>query len=155
MRLRSWRLAAGMRFLAVFAAGSLGACGGGGTTSARAPAASSSWIATLRYNPTELRLSLSSPVLQYMYIDSGATNGVYPSPGAFAAELQAANPGLLSGACSMLAQMTATTMQLTDSHGVQAPSYVVSFAPRSTGACTQQIDLGAAGTQSFSVTVTP
>jgi len=133
---------------------SLAGCGGGGTTSATPPTGVS-WIAALRANPTNVQLSMSSALPQYMYVDAGPTNGVYPLPGTFAADLQAANPGLLAGACSKLAHMTASTMQFTDASGTQAPSYVVFFTPQSTGSCTQSIDLGADGMQSFSVTVSP
>jgi hypothetical protein len=129
-------------------------CGGGSVSAGPPASAGASWLAVLRANPTDLHLSLSNPALQYMYVDSGSTNGVYPSPSAFAAQIEAANPSLLSGSCSAIARMTAATMQFTDSHGVQAPSYVVFFAPLTAGSCSQAINLGAEGTQRFSVTVT-
>jgi hypothetical protein len=133
----------------------LSGCGGGGGTAAATPGAGAAWTAALRENPTDVVLSLSNVQQQYMYVDSGPTNGVYPAPGTFTAELQSANPVLLAGACSKLAHMTASTMEFTDANGVQAPSYVVFFTPQSTGSCTQPIDLGANGTQTFSVTVGP
>jgi hypothetical protein len=136
-------------------AGTLTACGGGGGTVAATPSAGAGWVAALRANPTELRLSLANGQPQYMYVDAGPTNGVYPSAATFAAEVQAANPGLLGGACSKLANMTASTIEFTDANGVQAPSYVVFFMPQSAGSCTQTIALGADGIQSFSVTVSP
>jgi hypothetical protein len=141
--------------LHLLAALSLCGCGGGGGTVFAAPvtATPASWVATLRANPTAVRASMTNPLQQYMYIDSGATNGVYPSPSAFAANVQAANPGFPDGACSQIARMSASVVQFTDANGVQAPSYVVFFTPRALGTCTQQLHLGAAGTQSFSVTV--
>jgi hypothetical protein len=139
----------------LLASTSLSACGSGGGTSGAVPSNSVSWVAALRANPTVVQLSLANAQAQYMYVDSGPTNGVYPSAGTFAAEIQAANPGLLGGSCSKLAHMTAATMQFTDASGTEAPSYVVFFTPQSTGSCTQSIDLGADGTQSFSVIVGP
>ena len=139
----------------VLASSSLAGCGGGGAAASAAPPTAVSWIAALRANPTDVQLSLASSQPQYMYVDSGPTNGVYPSPGTFTADLQAANPGLLAGACSKLAHMTSATMQFTDANGTQAPSYVVFFTPQSVGSCTQSIDLGADGMQTFSVTVSP
>jgi CheY-like chemotaxis protein len=134
----------------------LAACGGGGSGGAGATPriGSGHWIAALRYEPMAMHLNLSNSALQYMYVDAGATNGVYPSAQAFAAEIEAANPELLTGPCSPLARMSATTMDFVDANGVHAPSYVVFFAPRAAGACTQAIALGDAGTKTFSVTVT-
>jgi hypothetical protein len=146
------------RTVALVAAASLAACGGGGGTVSAAgalPAAQSSWIAGLRYEPTDIRTSLSAPLPPYMYVDSGSTNGAYPSPATFAAQIESANPGLLSGACSSIAHLTATVVQFTDAHGVQAPSYVVFFFPKAVGTCVQSINLGAAGSNSFTLTVTP
>jgi hypothetical protein len=141
--------------IVVLVATPLSACGGGGGTSGAVTPDGVSWIAALRANPTVVQLSLANAQPQYMYVDSGPTNGVYPSAGAFAADMQAANPGLMAGTCSKLAHMSATTMQFTDANGTQAPSYVVFFTPQSAGSCTQSIDLGAGGTQSFSVIVGP
>jgi hypothetical protein len=134
---------------------SLAGCGGGGATTGAVAPAGVTWIAALRANPTDLNLSLANAQPQYMYVDSGPTNGIYPSPETFTADLLAANPGLFAGPCSKLAHMTASTMQFTDANGTQAPSYVVFFTPGSAGSCTQPINLGADGMQSFSVTVTP
>lgn len=141
----------------LLAAASLAACGGGsgGSVAALAPrTAHTSWIGALRAEPTSIQVSLSSARPAYMYVDSGATDGVYPSASAFAADVEAANPGLLDGPCSAVARMTSGTMQFTDAHGVQAPSYVVFFWPKAPGTCSQPIDLGADGVGSFSVTVT-
>jgi hypothetical protein len=147
----SLRGRAGMLVMAATLCG----CGGGGGTVSAAPGATSpvSWVATLRSNPTALHLTLSNPLPQYMYIDAGATNGVYPSPDVFAAQIQGANPGFPAGACSRIAQMSATVVEFTDSNGIQAPAYVVFFTPRAVGSCAQSLQLGAAGTQTFSVTV--
>ncbi len=143
-----------MQLAALVAASMLAACGGGSVSASPAAPASASWLAVLRNNPTDVHLSLSNPALQYMYVDAGPTNGAYPAPATFAAFIQSANPDLLSGPCSKIARMTAATMQFTDSHGVQAPSYVVFFSPLSAGTCTQAVNLGAEGMQSFSVTTT-
>jgi hypothetical protein len=138
-------------------AAALCGCGGGGGTVSAVPggAPGVSWLATLRANPTALRLTMANTLPQYMYIDAGATNGVYPSPTAFASEVQGANPGFPAGPCSQLAQMSAAVMEFTDTNGIQAPAYVVMFIPRTVGSCTQALQLGAAGTQTFSVTVDP
>ena len=138
------------------------ACGGGGGGGSAVPAApassagpSTSWLAALREEPSTVTLSLAQPQMRYIYVDAGATNGVYPSPAAFGAQFQAANPGLLTGACSRIARMSGSLMEFTDAHGVQAPSYVIFFTPLTTGTCAQDLALGAEGTQSFTVTVTP
>ena len=138
-------------------AAALCGCGGGGGTVSAAPGGTSpvSWVATLRSNPTTLHLALTNPLPQYMYVDAGATNGVYPSPNAFAAQIQGANPGFPAGPCSQIAQMSAAVMEFTDTNGIQAPAYVVMFMPRNVGSCAQSLQLGAAGTQTFSVTVDP
>ncbi|MBV9408894.1 MAG: hypothetical protein JO164_08710 [Candidatus Eremiobacteraeota bacterium] len=151
--------------IALSAAAALSACGGGGgSVGSSAPSAlppvtpqssGVTWIAALRYVPTQITLSLSSPSPQYMYIDSGATNGAYPSPSAFQSEIQSANPGLQSGACAAFTHMTGAIIQFTDAFGNQAPSYVVMFAPTAKGTCTQQVNLGAEGVQNFTVTVAP
>ena len=138
-------------------AAALCGCGGGGGTVSAAPggASSMSWVATLRSNPTALHLTMANPLPQYMYVDAGAANGVYPSPNVFATEIQASNPGFPAGACSQIAQMSAAVMEFTDTNGIQAPAYVVMFIPRTVGSCAQSLQLGAAGTQTFSVTVAP
>ena len=143
-----------LRIAALAAVVSLAACGGGG--GADPPrSVSASWVATLRYQPTDIHVSMQTTTVPFMYVDSGATNGVYPSPATFRAEIDSANPGLLSGACSTVAHMSAGVMQFTDAQGVAAPSYVVFFQPAAVGTCTQRLDVGAGGVQSFSVTVTP
>lgn len=136
------------------------ACGGGGASTVPGAAAdagsrSASWVAGLREEPSVVTLSLSHPQIAYLYVDSGASNGAYPSASQFAAEFQAANPGLASGPCSQLARISGSVMEMTDAHGVQAPSYVIFFTPLSTGTCTQQLVLGAEGTRGFTVTVSP
>ena len=114
-----------------------------------------SWTATLRNVPTDIHVSMQTTTIPFMYVDSGATNGVYPPSGTFRATLESANPGLLNGACASITRMSAGVMQFTDAQGGQAPSYVVFFQPTAVGACTQRINVGAEGVQSFSVTVTP
>ena len=109
----------------------------------------------MRVEPTDIHVSMQTATVPFMYVDSGAMNGVYPSSGSFRSALESANPGLLSGACSAITRMSAAVMQFTDAQGVAAPSYVVFFQPTAVGACSQRIDLGAEGTRSFSVTVTP
>ncbi len=132
----------------------LSACGGGGAGADPPRSPSVSWVATLRYEPTDIHVGMQTATIPFMYVDSGATNGVYPSPGTFRSEIENANPGLLTGACSAITRMSAGVMQFTDAQGVDAPSYVVFFQPTAVGACTQRIDLGAVGVRSFSVTVT-
>jgi hypothetical protein len=145
------------RIAALLAAASLAACGGGAGGTAAVPprTAQGDWIAALRYEPALVNTTMSSSTLSYIYVDSGATNGVYPSPSAFAAEIEAANPRLLDGECSKVARITSALMQFTDARGVAAPSYVLFFWPKAPGTCTQAIDLGTEGRRSFSVTVTP
>ncbi|HEX3463447.1 MAG TPA: hypothetical protein VHS78_05290 [Candidatus Elarobacter sp.] len=118
-------------------------------------ARSASWVGALRQDPSVVTLSLSHPQMAYLYVDAGATNGVYPSASQFAAEFQAANPGLSTGPCSRVAQMTGSVLEMTDASGVLAPSYVLFFTPLATGTCTQQLALGAEGTRSFTATVSP
>jgi hypothetical protein len=144
-----------LRIAALAAVVSLAACGGGGGGADPPRSVSASWVATLRYQPTDIHVSMQTTTVPFMYVDSGATNGVYPSPATFRAEIDSANPGLLSGACSTVAHMSAGVMQFTDAQGVAAPSYVVFFQPAAVGTCTQRLDVGAGGVQSFSVTVTP
>lgn len=145
--------------LALAFAASLAACGGGGggggSTALPRTTSPSDWVAALRYEPYDIHVSLAAQMPPFVYVDAGATNGVYPQPGAFAAEVEAANPGLLHGPCAKIAQLSGSVMQLTDAHGVQAPSYVIFFQPTAPGTCTQSVNLGAAGAQSFSLTVTP
>jgi hypothetical protein len=112
-------------------------------------------MATLRYVPTDIHVSMQTPTIPFMYVDSAAVNGVYPSPGTFRSAIESANPGFLSGACATITHMSASVMQFTDAQGVAAPSYVVFFQPIAVGTCTQRIDVGAEGVQSFSVTVMP
>lgn len=142
-----------LRTLIVTTIVALTACSGGGSTNSATPR--TSWLANLRYEPTVLQLSIAGANMAYMYVDAGATNGVYPSPDAFRAQIESANPGLLTGSCAAIARMSASVMQFTDAHGVQAPSYVVFFQPTASGTCSQPIDLGAEGVHGFSVTVTP
>jgi hypothetical protein len=144
------------RIAALAALISLSACGSGGvagTDPLRNP--SVSWTATLRNVPTDIHVSMQTPTIPFMYVDSGAANGVYPSPSAFRSAIESANPGLLSGACATIARMSAGVMQFTDAQGIQAPSYIVFFQPIAVGTCTQRINVGAEGVQSFSLTVTP
>jgi hypothetical protein len=151
------------RTIAVLGLVLLCACGGGGGAAtvpsaqglANGSAGSTSWLAVLREEPSAVTLSLAQPQPQYIYVDAGAANGVYPAPAAFAAELEAANPGLLTGPCARIAHLSGSVMEFTDAHGVQAPSYVLFFTPAATGSCAQDIALGAEGTRSFTVTVTP
>jgi len=75
---------------------------------------------TMRFEPTDIRVSLLTATVPFMYLDSGATNGVYPAPAAFRAMIEGANPGLLSGACSAITHMSAGVMQFTDAQGIQA-----------------------------------
>ncbi len=144
------------RLAALLAATFLTACGGGGggTSAVASQQSSSSWLAVLRYEPADVTVSLQSTTVPYIYVDSGASNGQYPSPSAFAAAVESANPGLLDGACSNIARISSSVIQFTDAHGVRAPSYVLFFAPKGVGACTQSINLGAEGSRSFRVTVT-
>lgn len=141
----------------MIAVAALGACGGGGggATLPGVASSSASWLAVMRSVPTEIRMSLQAAQTAYFYVDAGATNGSYPSPSAFAAEIQGANPGLLSGSCAAIARMSASVMSFTDASGMQAPSYVVFFVPTAVGTCSQSINVGAAGMNQFSVTVTP
>lgn len=145
------------RTAALVALVSLAACGGGGGTAGVDPprSISASWVATLRYEPADVHVSLQTATVPFIYIDAGATNGVYPSPATFRAAIEGANPGLQSGACSTIARMSTSTMQFTDAQGVQAPSYLIFFEPKTIGTCTQSIALGATGVHSFTVTVTP
>jgi hypothetical protein len=151
------------RTIAVLGLILLCACGGGGGAAtvpsaqglANGSAGSTSWLAVLREEPSAVALSLAQPQLQYLYVDAGASNGVYPAPATFAAEFEAANPGLLSGPCARITRMSGSVMAFTDAHGVQAPSYVIFFTPVATGSCSQDVALGAEGTRSFTVTVTP
>jgi hypothetical protein len=146
----------GLRLAALTAFTSLSACGGGGGAGSAAPRSPSlGWLATMRYEPTDIRVSLQTATLPFMYLDSGATNGAYPSPGAFRGMIEGANPSLLTGACSAITRMSAGVMQFTDAQGIAAPSYVVFFQPTAAGTCTQRVDLGADGVHSFTVTVTP
>ena len=146
----------GLRIVALVALISAGACGGGVGAGAAPPRSPSvSWLATMRYEPTDIRVSLQTTTVPFMYLDSGATNGVYPSPSAFRAMIEGANPGLLTGACSAITRMSAGVIQFTDAHGIQAPSYIVFFQPTAVGTCAQRLDLGADGMHSFTVTVTP
>jgi hypothetical protein len=143
------------RLAALAALTSLAACGGGGAGADPPRSVSASWVATLRYEPTDIHVSMQTTMIPYMYVDSGATNGAYPAPDTFRGNFETANPALLSGACSTITRMSTAVMQFTDTHGVAAPSYVVFFQPTAVGTCAQPIDLGADGRHSFSVTVTP
>ena len=105
--------------------------------------------------PTDIHVSMQTTTIPFMYVDSGAANGAYPSPNAFRSAIEGANPGLLSGACATIARMSAGVMQFTDAQGLQAPSYIVFFQPTAVGTCAQRINVGAEGVQSFTLTVTP
>jgi hypothetical protein len=146
-----------LRIAALAAVISLSACGGGGggASAALPQNPSVSWTATLRTMPTDIRVSMQTTTIPFMYVDSGAANGAYPSPGAFRSAIEGANPGLLSGSCATIARMSGGVMQFTDAQGIQAPSYIVFFQPTAVGTCTQRINVGAEGTQSFTLTVTP
>ena len=151
------------RTVAVLGLFLLCACGGGGGSAALPPAqglanggaSSTTWLAALRQEPSTVALSLSQPQPRYLYIDAGATNGVYPSAATFAAQFEAANRGLLTGDCARITTMTGAVMSFTDAQGVQAPSYVLFFTPVAAGTCAQNVVLGSEGTRSFSVTVLP
>jgi hypothetical protein len=144
-----------LRIAALAAVVSLAACGGGGAAAGIPQNPSVSWTATLRNMPTDIHVSMQTTTVPFMYVDSGAANGVYPSPSAFRSAIESANPGLLSGACATIARMSAGVMQFTDAQGIQAPSYIVFFQPTAIGTCTQRINVGAEGVQSFTLTVTP
>jgi hypothetical protein len=136
----------------VVLAGILSGCGGGSSTT---PVANPSWVATLRTLPATVNLRLSSSLPTYLYVDSGPTNGIYPSIDQFAREFLASNPGFPNGSCSSITNMSANVIDLPYPNGISAPSYVIFFGPIKTGTCTQALNLGAEGQQTFTVNVGP
>lgn len=140
----------------------LGACGGGSGAGGALPAAASassaadaSWSGTFRYTPISLTLSLAAAGMQYFYIDDAPVNGIVPATQTFLNDFTQANPSVVAGACSAQTILSVATISPNVYSGQQNPTIVISAYPLAAGTCSQTVQLGANGTQRFTITVTP